>query len=77
MIFASRIIIDNNNSKNRKNHPPASIPDRPSMFYDKTLCEEFSKNFPFNFPLENEQKDNNKQLIKKWLGTQIKYRLEC
>ena len=38
MLFANRIIIDNNSSEHRKNHPPATIPDRPSMFYDKTLC---------------------------------------
>lgn len=64
MIFANRIIIDNNSSKYRKNHPPANIPDRPSMFYDKTLCEEFKERFPFNFP--EEQKNNNgKKLIKK------------
>ena len=64
MIFANRIIIDNNSSKHRIKHPPASIPDRPSMFYDKTLCEEFKERFPFNFP--EEQKNNNgKKLIKK------------
>ena len=64
MIFANRIIIDNNSSKYRNNHPPANIPDRPSMFYDKTLCEEFKERFPFNF--QKKKKNNNgKKLIKK------------
>ena len=66
MIFANRIIIDNNSSKQRTKHPPASIPDRPSMFYDKALCEEFKEHFSFNFPKTIEQKDNTgKKLIKK------------
>lgn len=58
MIFSNRIIIDNK-TKHRI-HPPVNIPDRPSMFYDKALCEEFSKQFNFNFP-----KKNNKLLVKK------------
>lgn len=67
MLFANRIIIDNNSSEHRKNHPPATIPDRPSMFYDKTLCEEFKERFPFNFPKNIEQEDEcvKKQIKKK------------
>lgn len=66
MIFANRIIIDNNSSKQRIKHPPANLPDRPSMFYDKVLYEEFEERFSFNFPKTQEQKDNNsKKLVKK------------
>ena len=66
MLFANRMIIDNNTSKHRIEQIPARIPDRLSMFYDKTLCEEFEEQFPFNFPNEIEQLNTCvKQLMKK------------
>lgn len=60
MVFANRMI--GNKKNEHRTYPLVTIPDRPSMFYDKTLCQEFEKYFPFNYPQE---KDNSKKLIKK------------
>ena len=55
MVFANRIII-----KDKHKSKPINIPNRPSTFYDKALCEEFSKHFDFNF-----SKEKSKKLVKK------------
>ena len=69
MLFAHRMIIDNNSFKHRTKQILATIPDRPSMFYDKTLCEEFEEQFPFNYPDDKQDIQENinlkKQLKKK------------
>ena len=51
--------------KVNRQHPKATVVDRPSTFYDKIIANEFREKFKFDYPEVDNEKENKHVLKKK------------